>query len=113
MKPGRERLERRVVLEQIGPIRPHALVAVRLHLALRVNAKEGRLGSGREEERVPERRQPEASENRRKRAAAACVVHEEVQMANVRIMSGQTQSASERDSTKKRVAATTATECCC
>ena len=39
MKPGRERLERRVVLEQIGPIRPHALVAEQLARLVRVRVR--------------------------------------------------------------------------
>jgi len=39
MKPGRERLERRVVLEQIGPIRPHALVAEQLARLVRVRGR--------------------------------------------------------------------------
>ena len=39
MKPGRERLERRVVLEQIGPIRPHALVTEQLARLVRVRVR--------------------------------------------------------------------------
>ena len=36
MKPGRERLERGVVLEQIGPVRAHALVAEQLARLVRL-----------------------------------------------------------------------------
>ena len=45
MKPGRERLERGVVLEQIGPVRAHALVAEQLGRLVRLGLGLG-LGLG-------------------------------------------------------------------